>query len=83
MSQHGEFGHGESGQAESGQRGVQEQDPAERLAVALRRIAVAVERREAASGPRGPAGLAPVAGDLDALIGRLRSVLDNVSHGSS
>ena len=76
----------------SGQAGVSErgggQDPAERLAAALRRIAVAVERREAAGEPPGPASsasarLAPVAGELDALIGRLRSVLDDVSHGSS
>ncbi|WP_428390836.1 hypothetical protein [Lichenicoccus sp.] len=65
----------------SEQEGIQ--DPAERLAVALRRIAVAVERREAPGGPPISPSLAPVAGDLDALIGRLRSVLDDVSHGSN
>ena len=91
----------------------QDQDPAERLASALRRIAVGIERREAvaaatqaaleaisrdgaagdgaardgaAPGVEGPlpaaslpiASLPGVAADLDALIRRLRVVLDGI-----
>ncbi len=67
--------------------GAQEQDPAERLAAALHRIAVGLERREAAAEiaaatPRGPAPagveLPVIAASLDALIVRLRAVLDGI-----
>ena len=80
----------------------QEQDPAERLAGALRRIAIGIERREAVAaatqaaldGASRAAGQPPVAArtadrppdaplpavaaELDALIGRLRSVLESL-----
>jgi len=86
----------------SDHRGIQDQDPAERLATALRRIAVGIERREAvaaatqaaldAASRAGPVERRPdaaahpveavslpaVAADLDALIGRLRTVLDSM-----
>jgi len=67
-----------------------DQDPAERLATALRRIAVGIERREAAAAqaalPPAPAAAIrqaddspPIAGaDLDVLIARLRAVLDGM-----
>ena len=78
----------------SDHQGIQDQDPAERLASALRRIAVAVERREAsaaasqgalegalqrarAAGPAAAGGTPAVAANLDALIARLRRVLDD------
>ena len=72
-------------------KGINDQDPAERLAVALRRIAVAVERREAAAATQPPppafsqptfqqaVSMPAVAGNLDALIARLRAVLDEMS----
>lgn len=73
-------------------RGIGGQDPAERLAAALRRIAVGIERREAehAAHPPAPPGTAElpvVAANLDALITRLRAVLhdippDDQRHGS-
>ncbi len=63
----------------SDQRSTQEHDAAERLAAALRRIAVAVERRPPQPAPDASASLPMVAGNLDALIARLRAVLDEMS----
>ena len=70
-------------------RGYQGRDPAERLSTALDRIALALERREAqarsAAASAGAAGalsaagsdeLPAIAANLDALIARLRAVLD-------
>ena len=83
----------------SDHRGIQDQDPAERLATALRRIAVGIERREAVAAatqaaldaasragaverrPVDAVSLPAVAADLDALIGRLRTVLDSMPAG--
>ncbi len=68
----------------SEQPDAQDQDPAERLAAALRRIAVGLERREAAAElaatRAGPAGaeLPVIAASLDALIVRLRAMLDGI-----
>ena len=67
--------------------GAQEQDPAERLAAALRRIAVALERREAATELEAVTRRAPttagaelpvIAASLDALIVRLRTMLEDM-----
>ena len=69
--------------------GAQEQDPAERLAAALRRIAVGLERREAAADLRleavtrsspttAGAELPVIAASLDALIVRLRTMLNGM-----
>jgi hypothetical protein len=63
----------------------QGQDPAERLAAALRRIAVGIERREAELAHQPPAPgsteLPVVAANLDALIARLRAVLGDAPPG--
>ena len=70
-------------------REPQDQDPAERLAAALRRIAVGLERREAAADLEleastrhapapGTAELPVIAASLDALIERLRGVLETI-----
>ena len=70
-------------------RGYQGRDPAERLSAALDRIATALERRDAQArvaaayrdrlptlSPGGSAELPAIAANLDALIARLRAVLD-------
>ena len=65
----------------SDQQGAHDQDPAERLAAALRRIALAVERGDAPAARPAPAAPASptVVRNLDALIARLRAVLDEMS----
>ena len=78
-----------SEQASGQDRDEQDRDPAERLAAALRRIAVGLERREAAAelefeaatrpGPAPAAAELPViAASLDALIARLRAMLEGI-----